>query len=209
LSETSEAIRRVILDGTLPSGARVKDQEIALMLGVSRPTVREAMRQLVHEGLLRHEPYKGLTVATLDDETVVQLAEVRAALETLGAQRVALTMDESVRNELRKALDDLERCLTTSDIAGVNEAHIAFHRMIMRLSGNMILVESWTALELRARLEMRIDLENRRDLDRLLRDHQATLDVMEAGDPARIAEHFAVHVKDNARDVVRVRRSRG
>ncbi len=206
LSETSNAIRRVILDGTLPSGSRVKDQGLALTLGVSRATVREAVRQLVHEGLLIHEPYKGLTVATIDDETVAHLAEVRAALETLAAQRVARALDESTMLELRAALGNLERAVRSPGVAKVNQAHIAFHHLILTLSGNPILAESWTALELRARLEMRVDLEMRPDLGRLLRDHRATLDVIEAGDPLRIAEHFAGHIMDNARDVVRVRR---
>lgn len=206
LIETSEAIRRIILDGTLPSGSRVKDQQLALNLGVSRATVREAVRQLVHEGLLTHEPYKGLTVATIDDETVVQLAEVRAALETLAAERVARAMDGSIRSQLRAALADLESALRAFDVAGVNQAHIAFHRLILTLSGNPILAESWTGLELRARLEMRVDLETRRDLNRLLRDHQATLDVIEAGDSGPIAEHFAGHIMDSARDVIEVRR---
>lgn len=206
LSETSKAIRRVILDGTLPSGSRVKDQELALTLGVSRATVREAVRQLVHEGLLIHEPYKGLTVATIDDETVAHLAEVRAALETLAAQRVARAYDGAAKLALRMAFSDLERAVRAADVAAVNQTHIAFHHLILSLSGNPILAESWTALELRARLEMRVDLEIRPDLNRLLGDHRATLDVIEAGDPLPIAEHFAGHIMDNARDVVRVRR---
>lgn len=205
LSETSNAIRRVILDGTLPSGTRVKDQELALTLGVSRATVREAVRQLVHEGLLLHEPYRGLTVATIDDETVAQLAEVRATLETLAGQRVARALDSSALGQLQLALADLERAVKAADVVAVNQAHIAFHHLILTLSGNSILAESWTALELRARLEMRVDLETRPDLDRLMRDHRATLEVIQAGDPAAIAAHFARHIMDAARDVVRVR----
>jgi len=205
LIETSNAIRRVILDGTLPSGTRVKDQELALILGVSRATVREAVRQLVHEGLLLHEPYRGLTVATIDDETVAQLAEVRATLETLAGQRIARTTGSGAVVQLRGALGGLERAVGASDVVAINQAHIAFHHLILTLSGNPILAESWTALELRARLEMRVDLETRPDLNRLLRDHRATVDVIEAGDPVAIADHFAGHIMDAARDVVRVR----
>ena len=205
LIETSNAIRRVILDGTLPSGTRVKDQELALILGVSRATVREAVRQLVHEGLLLHEPYRGLTVATIDDETVAQLAEVRATLETLAGQRIARTTGGAALVQLRGALGGLERAVGASDVVAINQAHIAFHHLILTLSGNPILAESWTALELRARLEMRVDLETRPDLNRLLRDHRATVDVIEAGDPVAIADHFAGHIMDAARDVVRVR----
>jgi DNA-binding GntR family transcriptional regulator len=82
-------LRSAILTGQLLPGDRLKEVELSNELGVSRPTLREAIYQLIHEGLLVQEPYKGITVAGIDASTISDIAVVRVALETIAAKAIA------------------------------------------------------------------------------------------------------------------------
>src|SRR3990170_7949618 len=84
-----DAIRRALLTGELVPGQRVKEAPLAATLGVSRPTVREAINQLVHEGSLVQVPYKGISVAQPSPQDLLDVAQVRVSLETLAALHVA------------------------------------------------------------------------------------------------------------------------
>src|SRR3990170_7303598 len=84
-----DAIRRALLSGELVPGQRVKEAPLAEALGVSRPTVREAMNQLIHEGSLVQTPYKGITVAQPSPPDLLDVAQVRVSLETLAALHLA------------------------------------------------------------------------------------------------------------------------
>jgi DNA-binding GntR family transcriptional regulator len=203
LSETTEAIRRLVLDGVIPTGGRVKDHEIALALGVSRATFREAVRQLVHEGLLVHEPYKGLRVATVDDEVWLDLCEVRAALEVLGAQRVSVNLTPEMDAQLERAIDGLR---TASDVAALNEAHFALHALLQHLAGNEVLEQTWAIIEKQARLVILIDYETDPELDRVA-THAALIEAIRTRDPETIARAVNDHVINSAREHVRRRQA--
>jgi DNA-binding GntR family transcriptional regulator len=203
LSETTEAIRRLVLDGVVPTGGRLKDQELSLALGVSRATVREAVRQLVHEGILVHEPYKGLRVASLDDQSYLDLSEVRAALEVLGAQRVGAKLSSEIDAQLEAAMTRLRNA---RDMASFNEAHFGFHALLQRLAGNEVLEQTWHIIEKRARVVMRIDYEIDPSLDRVS-PHAILVDAIHARDPETIARAVNEHVLASAQDRVRRRQA--
>ena len=69
-ARTAEELRRAIFDGELESGTPLREVAIAASLGVSRPTVREALTMLVAEGLATREPHRGVAVAAIDAESV-------------------------------------------------------------------------------------------------------------------------------------------
>jgi DNA-binding GntR family transcriptional regulator len=207
LSETTEAIRAIVLDGVVPTGSRLKDLDLAAALGVSRATVREAVRELVHEGILIHEPYKGLRVATVDDQGWLELSEVRAALEVVGAQAVARTLTPAMDAEIEAAFQRLRAARATGDVVAFQEAHIALHALIQHLSGNQVLEQTWANLEQRARAVLRIDYETRPDLDRVATHHEL-LAAIRSGDPDAVARAVYAHVLDSAREQIHRRHER-
>src|SRR6188768_4396301 len=81
------ALRAAILDFRLAPGQRLVERELIEQLGVSRTTVREALRELTSEGLVTVVPQKGAVVATPTLEDAIDLYDVRAALESLVVQR--------------------------------------------------------------------------------------------------------------------------
>lgn len=95
-------LRDAILDGTLPSGARLKIEDLAADLGVSHMPVREALHVLVMEGLAVREPRRGVVVSTLSATDVLQAYRTTGALEGLVARQAAEHMTEADLDDIRR-----------------------------------------------------------------------------------------------------------
>ncbi|WP_404312773.1 GntR family transcriptional regulator [Agrococcus terreus] len=98
-----EEIRASIVRGELAPGSRITEKSIELRLGVSRTVVREALRQLESERLIRIHPGVGPMVTELTADEARQLYEVRAALEAAAARLAASNADEAGIRALREA----------------------------------------------------------------------------------------------------------
>ncbi len=85
------SVRDAILAGVLDPGARLRQEELADLFGTSRIPVREALRALEYEGLVRSEPHRGFTVTSLDADDVEEVYELRILLES-HAIRLALPL---------------------------------------------------------------------------------------------------------------------
>src|SRR5262245_340771 len=81
-------IKRGIVLGSIRPGDKLTETSLSSALGVSRPTVREALNQVAREGLLIQEPYRGLRVADLDAGAVLDMADVRVALDMQAAENI-------------------------------------------------------------------------------------------------------------------------
>lgn len=76
------SVRDAILSGVLDPGARLRQEELAELFGTSRIPVREALRALEYEGLVRSEPHRGFTVTSLDADDVEEVYDLRIVLES-------------------------------------------------------------------------------------------------------------------------------
>jgi len=119
-----EALRAAILDGTLASGSRLLQTDLAQQLGVSTTPVREALRDLATEGLVVFDPNRGALVRSLDIAEVEELYELRMALEPIMVRRVISRVTE---DQLDRA-DALRRQMDASDdMAEWAELNRRFH----------------------------------------------------------------------------------
>ncbi len=145
-----EALRAAILTGRYRPGDHLGEVELAGSLGVSRGTVREALRHLQQEGLVTAGNRGMLRVNSLTSAEVHELFRVRAALEGLAVREViASPRREAAAEALRAAV---ERLSDEDEAAARMEADLAFHLLLCQLSGNSMLVEAWQRLEGRMRV---------------------------------------------------------
>lgn len=86
-SAVTEALRKAIVDGVIPEGAALRQDVLAAELGVSRMPVRESLRRLETEGLVDFVPHCGAIVASLSAEDILEIAQMRVALEGLALER--------------------------------------------------------------------------------------------------------------------------
>src|SRR5947209_5967811 len=91
------SVRDAILAGVLDPGARLRQEELAELFGTSRIPVREALRALEYEGLVRSEPHRGFTVTSLDADDVEEVYDLRIVLESHAIRlAVPLLTDEDL-----------------------------------------------------------------------------------------------------------------
>ncbi|MFZ3598468.1 GntR family transcriptional regulator [Streptomyces sp. BH104] len=190
-----QALRSAITAGAYRPGDHLGEVELAGRLGVSRGTVREALRHLQQEGLVRAGVRGMLRVNSLSAEEIRGMFRVRAALEGLAVTEVIARPDRAdAVAALRAAASELDAA--GDDFAARVEADLGFHVRLCQVSGNSMLVESWRHLEGRIRVTIMS-----RDQDEapamMTRDrHAAIIDAIEAGDVAGavavVEEHMAV-----------------
>lgn len=146
-----DALRGAITAGQYRPGEHLGEVELSTHLGISRGTVREALRHLQQEGLVTAGPRGRLRVNQLSPTEVRELFKVRAALEGLAVTEiVASDGRHQSAATLREALSGLAD--PDADFAARLEADLAFHLLLCRLAGNSMLVEAWRGLEGRIRV---------------------------------------------------------
>ena len=176
-----EALRSAITSGRYRPGDHLGEVDLATHLGVSRGTVREALRHLQQEGLVTAGNRGMLRVNEISPTEVRELFRVRAALESLAVTEVIRSADRArAVAALREALARLER--TEGDFAANLEADLDFHLLLCRLSGNSMLVEAWRYLEGRVRVTI-MNYESDEKPTMMSRDrHLPVVEAIESGD---------------------------
>jgi GntR family transcriptional regulator, trigonelline degradation regulator len=108
-AQVLDNLRQAIIERRLVPGQRLIERELVELTGVSRTSVREALRELAAEGLVTAIPNKGTIVANVSAEEARQLYEVRSALEALAGRLFVQNASQAQRNALVKALQRIER----------------------------------------------------------------------------------------------------
>jgi DNA-binding GntR family transcriptional regulator len=199
-----DAIRRALLNGELQPGQRVKEAPLAEALGVSRPTVRDAISQLIHEGSLVQTPYKGITVAQPSPQDLLDVADVRVSLETMAALHVAEDPDGEGMARLRQALAEHLAAIEAGDVVRADITHLDLHRTLWEASGNQMLMRIWPLVESQIRMAMSLDQATLSDPARDAELHIRLVDVIASGDEAAIVAEVRDHIARSADEVVRL-----
>ena len=127
---TVELIREAVFQGRLQPGDRLKEEELASELGISRTPVREALLVLQAEGLIVSTPNRGAMVRSYSETELLDLYELRALLEGFAARRAAL----SISNERLEALDGCCDRFTAmregQDRLSLSRENLFFHNLV-------------------------------------------------------------------------------
>ena len=188
-----DEIRSLIVEGTLEPGSRLGQGELADRLGISRGSVREALRRLAGDGLVDFEVNRGFFVVEPGLDDVRQRLEVRLVLEPEIARLAAGRRSEADLELMRTSIRD-EASATTSD--EVHDASRAFHFAVAQATHNnaftKLLEGLWIADIGRRLLAQRRRSEPWQDQD--VDEHRAILAAFEAGDGERAATLMREHV---------------
>lgn len=141
----ADRLRDELLSGELSPGSRLKEEHLAQRFRVGRYTVRSALRTLVANGLLEHEPNRGARVPELHPDRVDQLYAYRTVLE-VGSLRIALSRG-IVLEPVARATAALENLPADAPWPQVVRTHQEIHRTIVALSGNTRLIDAYTGCE--------------------------------------------------------------
>src|SRR6478672_8189688 len=188
-----DQLRNAVTSGEIAPGTRLVETELSAALGISRGTLREALRQLQQEGLVESGERDRLTVRTLSDQEILDMFAVRAALEWLAAFIVTGRADRApLVGRLQEGLDALDAA--SGSINHMVEIDLAFHRLLCELTGNTTLVRTWEALAGSIRMSIMFSGTDKAVANMSVPRHQQVVDAIASGDPhiARVAvdEHM-------------------
>lgn len=192
----SERIRGRILDGTLKPGERLVEDRLSAELGVSRVPVREALRDLSAEGLVRLLPRRGATVTEITPEIVAELVEVRAMLEGLNARLAARRRDPEIIAQLRATLARGNAAAKSASSETLARLNAEFHERLGEASRNSVLSDVMRSLRERTRLAFMLNGRARARED--WQEHAGILQAVIAGDEELAVLLATRHVQNAA-----------
>ncbi|MFC4058759.1 GntR family transcriptional regulator [Planomonospora corallina] len=186
----AEELRRRILSGEIPPGTALPEQELAAAYGVARPTVRETLAVLVHEGLLRRERNRSAQVVEVTGADLDDLMFVRRPLEDLTAVSLA-------GRRVAEADEALARMAALPPDAPWSEVvaeHMALHQALVVAVGSPRLERLYTVLAAETRLGLVRLRDSYPDRDVLVAEHRELLDAIGAGPAEAARRAVAAHL---------------
>ena len=185
-AQAQQALRDLILEGTLAPGTRLREVQLARSLGVSRNTLRESLRGLAEQGLVTYSPHRGVVVTDLSESEIADLYRLRLVIESAALPLVADVA------ELAAATDAFAAALARGEYVEALEQDFAFHRLLVAALGSSRL----SAAHERAQVELRLALLQ---LDReyeppQVEEHRVIVEALRAGDLRAAATALQAHL---------------
>ncbi|MFC8046411.1 GntR family transcriptional regulator [Nocardia sp. NPDC057353] len=191
--ELADRLRTAIVEGVYPPGHRLVQEELADRFGVSRIPLREAIRTLVGEGLLRSEPGRGTYVTNLDIEEIDEIYDLRRLIEPSFAGHVTerVSRRDIARFEAMAAEMD-----TVAEIgaAAWSRTNLAFHLDMYRLSGLPLRYEFIAQMYHRLEPYSRFYVHGTCAYDRVQHEHKAMVQALADGDAEALAAQIVAHI---------------
>ncbi len=199
--DVAELLREQILSGNVRRGTHLVEAKLAGRLNVSRGTVRDALKMLMAGGLVREEPRRGAFVVSLSRSDVVEIYDVRAAIEGRAALLLAGRRDNGLFAPLAGTIEAIAAAAASGDRRTLRREDLAFHTTLCELSGNARLLEIFNRYVPLVQTLLAYDELAYPSPELASHEHQAILDAIQTGDGATAAGEVAAHC-EQARDKV-------
>jgi len=134
---------KAILDGHYVPGRPIREVEVAERLNVSRTPVREAFRRLQTDGILVFTPWRGVIVAELDEQQIIELYAMRKVLEGTAAAMAAQYATDQQIADIERIIEQAEG---ESDVQALADLNRDFHQAIFDAANNRYLVHAMQSL---------------------------------------------------------------
>lgn len=189
-----DRLRQAIVTGRFHPGTQLRERELCELTGVSRPSLREALRQLEAEGLIATTPHRGPMVAILTPDEVGHLYAVRRVLESFAAREFAQRREPEDVAVLTAATERLDELETTGSPLALLDAGTAFYGAIATGSRNPYLAQSLETLHNRIKLIRFISL-HRTSRSRSFAKLRALSEAIVAGEAKRAERLCTDHLE--------------
>jgi DNA-binding GntR family transcriptional regulator len=209
--EVAARLRDLIFVGELMPGTFLDEARIAEQLQISRTPLREALKVLCAEGLVRHEPRRGSFVNEVTDQDLDEIFPVLSLLEGRCAREAALHASDAELQQLEALHDKLNRHAKARRINEYYATNYAIHEAIIALANNRWLAGVIGDLRKIVRLARLQQLHAPGRLDQSLAEHTAIFAALKAHDPEGAEAAMRTHLsrqRDALREVARGQRSR-
>lgn len=180
--DVAERLRALIYAGELPPGAFVDEPALCERLAISRTPLREALKVLTAEGLMRHEPRRGCFVNQVSERDLDEIFPVIALLEGRCALEAAARVNEADLAQLDALHERLRECARQGAVGAYYEANHVIHEAIIQLADNRWLAQVITDLRKILRLSRQQSLQVPGRMEQSLSEHLAVWAALKARD---------------------------
>ena len=196
-----EQLRQAIISGQLPTGSLLNERQAAAELGVSTTPVKEALRRLELEGLVRTEPRRGIRI-TFDAAQAEEMALARAALESMIARQAAARITDADIAALRTVGDNMRLATQAGTVRRLIALNETFHETIHAASGCRYLQRLLAGQLVYDKAARRFLLGDQEERERALGEHLSILAALEARDPDAAERAMRDHIVRSGRQHV-------
>lgn len=195
-------IKQRILDNVYAPGTQVLEQTLADELGVSRTPIRQALVNLVREGLVEVVPRHGMRVLPLSIDDIREIYQVLASLEPMAVEILAARRPKQDVATLVEACAEMEAALARDDLADWAKADEKFHLGLVQLCGNRRLAEMVMTVWDQSHRARMFTLKLRPKPVASTREHRAVLAAILKGDAARARELHQAHREHHGKALI-------
>lgn len=188
------ALRRRILNNELPAETRLVEANLAAEFGVSRGTIRDAMRSLQAEGLIAIVPRRYSVVTRMSQEDAEDVCFARYVLEDAGFDRGFGANRKDLARNLRVAMEHMSVAARTDDMDALVAGDTRFHELLIDVSGRGRLKDLWSMLnsQMGAVMRAEIDRQGIGLMDAADR-HRGIFEAVSEGDVTRLRRELRTH----------------
>ena len=196
VTDIAERFRESVVNGTLKPGEEINESHLAERLGVSRGTLREAIRILIGEGLLEKLPNRTSRVRMLSPDKAWEIMTARAIIEGFAARVLAERLTPEKLERLHSIWQHLYEAASANDRASFSHWDFALHQAIMEMSGHEVLFETWTKISAWIRLMFASEDYSPEEMLANALNHKQVIDAIAAGDPYVAEEKLKADLLD-------------
>lgn len=194
-----DQLRAAIVDLEFEPGERLVERKLCEMMGVSRTSVREALRHLEAEGLITTVPHRGPVVTEVTPEEARDIYEVRAALEGLAGARCAERATPEIVASLRESLGAMETASRRFDRRALREMSVTFFETLFEGGHNQVCTAMIRSLQARINFLRSASFQAPGRIQEFVAELRAIVDAVESHDPEATRAACARHVESASR----------
>lgn len=183
-----------ILDGTFRPGQWLQEAKIANDLGVSRSPVREALQQLLGDGLAVNIPNKGVFVKEITEQDMLDIFEVRLCFESVGIQRSLQNLNDEIRGQLLDIKEKLLQYFQAGDKQSYIREDSRLHQLLILLTGNKLIQDVSVRIYTMEHLSRTISLYSPERFVESLEEHMGVINGILQGDVEKAQEYNERHL---------------
>ena len=193
-TQAAAELKKLIYEGDIAPGERLNEVALAHRMGISRGPLREAIRMLAGQGLVTAVRNRGVYVRQISVREMLELYELRALVFGYAAEQACEHLTPTARATLESLLDQMDRACENGDGTGYYEANLAFHAMLLELSGNRRAQQAYDDYVKELHLYRRSYFNTPGSMRRSNADHRAIFDAIERADSKRARQLAERHV---------------
>ena len=190
-----EIIKEAIISLELEPGEKLKESTLAEELGISKTPVREALTRLQHEGLVNVLPFRGASVAEIDDRDMEEIFELRELLEGTAVKRAAISFSLEDSQEGEALLEEMRAAYKAGDIKSYAQPSRDFHGLLIKKFGNQRMISVLKTFDDQLERIRITAIRTSENIPLFIEDYEKILEALKAGNPEAAEKALLLHLK--------------